>query len=75
MKVLFRFCPGGHDLLLREGSMPHGRDAPAARFTRAWSANLRTRLGMNVDYTADLASAGLSIDQYSPPKGLGQTHH
>jgi len=37
---VFRFCPGeGHDLLLREGSMPHGRDALAARFTRAWSAN------------------------------------
>ena len=35
---VFRFCPGGHDLLLREGSMPHGRDALAARFTRAWSA-------------------------------------
>src|SRR5258708_5777267 len=38
--LVFRFCPGeGHDLLLREGSMPHGRDALAARFTRAWSAN------------------------------------
>jgi hypothetical protein len=37
---VFRFRPGeGHDLLLREGSMPHGRDALAARFTRAWSAN------------------------------------
>jgi hypothetical protein len=37
---VFRFCPGeGHDLLLREGSMPQGRDALAARFTRAWSAN------------------------------------
>jgi hypothetical protein len=36
---VFRFCPGeGHDLLLREGSMSHGRDALAARFTRAWSA-------------------------------------
>jgi hypothetical protein len=36
---VFRFCPGGHDLLLREGLMPHGRDALAARFTRGWSAN------------------------------------
>ena len=36
----FRFCPDeGHDLPLREGSMSHGRDALAARFTRAWSAN------------------------------------
>jgi hypothetical protein len=25
---VFRFCPDGHDLLLREGSKPHGRDAP-----------------------------------------------
>ena len=40
---VFRFCPGeGHDLLLREGSMPHGRDALAARFTRAWSGTCRT---------------------------------
>jgi hypothetical protein len=36
---VFRFRPGKrHDLLLREGSMPYGRDALAARFTRAWSA-------------------------------------
>jgi hypothetical protein len=26
-----------HDLLLREGSMPHGRDDLTTRFTRAWS--------------------------------------
>jgi hypothetical protein len=33
---VFRFRPGErHDLLLREGSMPHGRDTLAARFTRA----------------------------------------
>jgi hypothetical protein len=33
---IFRFRPGeGDDLLFREGSMPHGRDALAARFTRA----------------------------------------
>jgi hypothetical protein len=37
---VFRFCPGeGHDLLLREGSMPDGRDALAARLTRAWSTD------------------------------------
>ena len=37
---VFRFRPGeGHDLLLREGSMPYGHDALAVRFTRAWSAN------------------------------------
>ena len=36
---VFRFCPGEHDLLEREGSMPDGDDALAARFTRAWSAN------------------------------------
>jgi hypothetical protein len=37
---LFRFCLGErHDLPLREGWMPDGRDALAARFTRAWSAN------------------------------------
>jgi hypothetical protein len=36
---VFRFRPGeGHDLLFREGSMPHGRDALAARFARARSA-------------------------------------
>ena len=36
---VFRFRPGeGHDRFLREGSIPHGRDALAARFTRAWSA-------------------------------------
>jgi hypothetical protein len=36
---VFRFRPGeGHDLFLREGSMPHGREALAARLTRAWSA-------------------------------------
>jgi hypothetical protein len=33
---VFRFRPGeGHDLLLRKGSTPHGRNALAARFTRA----------------------------------------
>ena len=36
---VFRFCSSGHDLLLREGSMPHGRDALAAQLMRAWSAN------------------------------------
>jgi len=36
---VFRFCLSErHDLCLREGSMPHGRDALTARFTRAWSA-------------------------------------
>jgi hypothetical protein len=37
---VFCFRPGeGNDLLLHEGSMAHGRDTLAARFTRAWSAN------------------------------------
>jgi hypothetical protein len=36
---VFRFGPGRqYDLFLRKGSMPHGRDALAARFTRARSA-------------------------------------
>jgi serine/threonine-protein kinase HipA len=44
---VFSFCPGeGHDLLLREGSMPHDRDALAARFTRARS--LYRRMVFNV---------------------------
>jgi hypothetical protein len=38
IKVRFFCALATGDLLLREGSMPDGRDALAARFTRAWSA-------------------------------------